>query len=92
MIKSTDHFPSVSSMAHQMSKNESIYWRKFENDEMYKKEIGIDTMHSWEPYGASKLANLLHMRHAAKLDPKVSFFSLHPGKILSFSNIYMNVI
>ena len=72
---------SVSSMAHQMSKNETIYWRKFENDEMYKNEIGIDTLQSWEPYGASKLANLLHMRHAAKLDPKVSFFSLHPGMI-----------
>ena len=69
-------------MAHQMSKNETIYWRKFENDDMYKKEIGIDTLQSWEPYGASKLANLLHMRHAAKLDPKVSFFSLHPGMIL----------
>ena len=69
----------VSSMAHQMGKNETFYWRRFENKEAYTKEIGVDTMYSWEPYGASKLANLLHMRHAAKLDPNVSFFSLHPG-------------
>jgi len=72
---------SVSSMAHQMGKNETFYWRRFENAEAYTKEIGVDTMYSWEPYGASKLANLLHMRHAAKLDPKVSFFSLHPGVV-----------
>jgi NAD(P)-dependent dehydrogenase (short-subunit alcohol dehydrogenase family) len=84
LVKNAEGKPrviSVSSMAHQMSKNESIYWRKFENEEAYTKEIGIDTMSSWEPYGASKLANFFHMRHAAKLDPKVSFFSLHPGVV-----------
>ena len=66
-------------MAHQMSKNETVYWQTFDNEESYKTEVGVDTLASWEPYGASKLANLLHMRHAAKLDPEVSFFSLHPG-------------
>ena len=71
-------YHSVSSMTHQFSKNET-YWRKFENTEAYQKEIGVGTMYNLEPYGASKLANLLHMRHAAKLDPKVSFYSLHPG-------------
>ena len=72
-------YHSVSSMAHQFGKNETTYWRKFENTEAYQKEIGVDTMYNLEPYCASKLANLLHMRHAAKLDPKVSFYSLHPG-------------
>ena len=64
-----------------MGRNEESYWSRFENKEDYDKQIGEDTLKSWYPYGASKLANLLHMRDAATIDPEVSFFSLHPGMV-----------
>ena len=77
---------SVSSNAHRRGQNEKLettenYWKRFEDKEDYDRQIGEDTLWSWQPYGASKLANILHMRHAAIVDPDVSFFSLHPGVV-----------
>jgi len=40
-----------------------------------------DPLTTWEPYGESKLANVCHMHHLAKLKPNIGCFSLHPGVV-----------
>ena len=38
-----------------------------------------DTVGTFGAYGDSKLANVFHMRHLAKMEPAGHFYSLHPG-------------
>merc|ERR1712062_130634 len=70
---------SLSSAAHAWADdNIEKYWKRYNNEQEYKSNCA-DSMGSWVPYANSKLANILHMEHAATLYNNIGFYAVHPG-------------
>lgn len=74
---------SLSSLAHAFTSGNGEYWKSYASVAEYQAnpKTENDTLATWEAYADSKLANMFHMRHLAKIVPNGHFFSLHPGVV-----------